>query len=110
VAGGRVFWVIRFFNLLSILYIFKMYKVSLTKKAEKNLKSLPPVVSRKFALLLRELKALGPIRANWQNYSKLGVNKYHCHINYNWVACWEETETGVKIEVYYVGSRESAPY
>jgi hypothetical protein len=87
-----------------------MYKVILTRKARKNLKSLPRVVSRKFALLLRELKALGPIRANWQNYSKLGANKHHCHINYNWAACWEETEKGVKIEVYYVGSRESAPY
>jgi len=87
-----------------------MYKVTLTKKAEKNRKSLPPVVSKKFVLLLMELKMLGPMRTNWQNYSKLGINKHHCHINYNWVACWEETKTGVKIEVYYVGSREAAPY
>ena len=103
-VGGWVFWRLKY------LYIPSVYKVTLKKKAEKNLETLPPVVSKKFALLVAELKELGPIRANWQNYSKLGVNKYHCHINYNWVACWEETETGLKIEVYYVGSRESAPY
>jgi mRNA-degrading endonuclease RelE of RelBE toxin-antitoxin system len=72
-----------------------MYKVTLAKKAKKNMKLLPPVVAKKFALLLMELKKLGPVRAKWQNYSKLGVNKHHCHLNYNWVACWEETETGV---------------
>jgi mRNA-degrading endonuclease RelE of RelBE toxin-antitoxin system len=52
-----------------------MYKVTLTKKAEKNKTSLPPVVSKKFALLLMELKMLGPVRTNWQNYSKLGVKQ-----------------------------------
>jgi len=86
------------------------YKVSINKKAEKNLSNLPKVASKKLALLLVELEKLGPVRANWQNYSKLGVRKHHCHLLYNWVACWEETKQGIEIEVYYVGSRESAPY
>ncbi|GBU23777.1 hypothetical protein R83H12_00395 [Fibrobacteria bacterium R8-3-H12] len=86
------------------------YKVSIKKKAEKNLDKLPSVAAKKFTLLLVELEKLGPVRANWKNYSKLGAKKHHCHLLYNWVACWEETEQGIKIEVYYVGSRESAPY
>lgn len=86
------------------------YKVSLRKKAEKNLSKLPMLAAKKLALLLVELEKLGPVRVNWKNYSGLGGNRHHCHLLYSWVACWEETEKGIKIEVYYVGSRESAPY
>jgi hypothetical protein len=37
-------------------------------------------------------------------------NKYHCHLSYHWIACWEETIKGIEMEVYYAGSRENAPY
>jgi hypothetical protein len=50
------------------------------------------------------------VQPGWPKYSKLGGKKHHCHLSYHWVACWEETEKGVQIEVYYAGSRESAPY
>ena len=46
----------------------------------------------------------------WKNYSKLGKNKYHCHLNYRHVACWTAEKETITIEVYYVGSREKAPY
>jgi mRNA-degrading endonuclease RelE of RelBE toxin-antitoxin system len=45
---------------ISILSV--MYKVTLTKKAEKNLESLPRVIDEKFSLLLVELETLGPVR------------------------------------------------
>jgi hypothetical protein len=47
----------------------------------------------------------------WQNYSPLGKNKHHCHLTYSYVACWEEVQGEIRLlEVYYVGSREDAPY
>ena len=40
----------------------------------------------------------------------IGKNKYHCHLSLSWVACWELKDNKIEVEVYYVGSRESAPY
>ncbi len=43
--------------------------------------------------------------------NKLAENKYHCHLNYRWVACWQIEDNKLKIiEIYFVGSRENAPY
>jgi len=54
---------------------------------------------------------LGRCRQGWKNYSKLSKSTHHCHLNYNYVACWEEVGNKLKlVEVYYVGSREKAPY
>lgn len=50
------------------------------------------------------------MQKNWPNYSKLGDSKYHCHLAYSWVACWSYEKGEIKIEVYYAGSRENAPY
>lgn len=44
------------------------------------------------------------------NYSKLGPDNYHCHLSRKWVACWTNENGTLTIEVYYAGSRESAPY
>jgi hypothetical protein len=35
---------------------------------------------------------------------------YHCHLSYRYVACWTWRKKEIVIEVYYVGSRENAPY
>lgn len=35
---------------------------------------------------------------------------HHCHLNYRYVACWTCRRNEIVIEVYYVGSREKAPY
>ena len=35
---------------------------------------------------------------------------FHCHLNYRYVACWTHRQGEIEIEVYYVGSREKAPY
>lgn len=46
----------------------------------------------------------------WHNFSPLGKDKYHCHLNYRYVACWTYKQGEIIIEVYYVGTREKAPY
>ena len=61
-------------------------------------------------ILVEDLKELGPIRTDWPYYSKLGKEKYHCHLGHSWVACWIHKKNTVIIEVYYAGSRENAQY
>lgn len=90
------------------------WTVVLTKKAQKQKRDLPEAVQLKLLALLKEIEVAGPVRGNWPNYSKLGGMRHHCHIKDGQpttVACWEVTGTEVKlVEVYYVGTREKAPY
>ena len=46
----------------------------------------------------------------WHNFFPEGKETYHCHLNYRYVACWTHRQGEIVIEVYYVGSREKAPY
>lgn len=87
-----------------------MYYVTIKQKAMKRLHLFPVKVQKKLAVLLEDLRDNGPIRSNWPNYSKLGENLYHCHLDRKWVACWGHEPGSIKIEVYYAGSRENAPY
>ena len=50
------------------------------------------------------------MQPRYSNFSKLAKERYHCHLSYNHVACWYNENGTYKVEVYYVGSRESAPY
>ena len=86
------------------------YKVKLKKKVNRGLKKLPTNVQKLLFLLVEDLKADGPIQKSWNNFSPLGNDKYHCHLNYRHVACWTYRQGEIEIEVYYVGSREKAPY
>ncbi len=86
------------------------YRVLIKKKVEKRLDKLPKQVRQLFYLLISDLQAIGPIQKSWNNFSALEQDKYHCHLNYRYVACWSCRKTEIIIEVYYVGSREKAPY
>jgi hypothetical protein len=86
------------------------HAVSIRRKAERGLHKLPPNVKKLFYLLVEDLKADGPFQPSWPNYSPLGDDKYHCHLNPSWVACWTWFKGKLEIEVYYVGSRGKAPY
>ncbi len=87
------------------------WQVGLVGKAPKQAQKLPKKVADLLITLRAEIMASGPIRGNWPNYSKLGPNEHHCHLTYKYVACWREKDKKVQIiEVYYVGSREKAPY
>jgi mRNA-degrading endonuclease RelE of RelBE toxin-antitoxin system len=86
------------------------YKVKIKKKVDRGLKKLPTNVQKLLFLLVEDLRADGPIQKSWDNFSPLGNDKYHCHLNYRYVACWTHRQGEIEIEVYYVGSREKAPY
>jgi mRNA-degrading endonuclease RelE of RelBE toxin-antitoxin system len=86
------------------------YKVTIKKKALRGLAKLPKNVQKLLFLLIEDLKADGPIQNTWHNFSPLGEDGYHCHLNYRNVVCWTYHQGEKEIEVYYVGSREKAPY
>ena len=88
-----------------------MWSVQIKRRLLRKVESLPIAVQRKFAALKVDLESSGPVQSSWQNYSKLGENKHHCHLTHHYVACWlVVSETEMVLEVYYVGSREQAPY
>jgi len=87
------------------------YEIRLKKSVLKNLRKLPAVIRERFDLLALILRNDGPAGAHsFQNYSKLSNTEYHCHLNRSYVACWRHEKKTITIEVYYVGSREDAPY
>ena len=80
------------------------------RKVARGLQKLPADVQKLLYLLIADLQAEGPIQRSWMNFSSLGSNRYHCHLNYRYVACWTCRKGEILIEVYYAGSREKAPY
>ena len=86
------------------------YKVVWNKKVKKQISKCPKDIQESFNVLVQDIKEKGPIQKEWRNFSSLGENKYHCHLNYRWVACWTYEKEIITVEVYYVGSREKAPY
>ena len=87
-----------------------IYEIRVSRKVQKNLFKLPNNIRQRFIALAEQLRERGPVAHDWQNYSKLGENRYHCHLTYSYVACWTHNKGTITIEVYYVGSRENAPY
>lgn len=87
-----------------------MYQVRLGKHVLKRIERLPFGVQQKLGNLVQDLRNDGPVQALWPNFSRLGQNKYHCHLSYKWVACWYHEKGTLRIEVYYAGSRENATY
>jgi mRNA-degrading endonuclease RelE of RelBE toxin-antitoxin system len=89
----------------------KTYRVVFKKSLNKALEKLPPAVQERFYGLVDVLEHAGATGGRiYRNYSKLGNNEYHCHLTYHYVACWRHEKNTIVIEVYYVGSRENAPY
>jgi mRNA-degrading endonuclease RelE of RelBE toxin-antitoxin system len=86
------------------------YQVKVKKKVARDLEKLPENVQQLLFLLVNDLQAEGPIQRSWPNFSSLGGDRYHCHLTYRYVACWTSKKNEIVIEVYYVGSREKAPY
>lgn len=86
------------------------YELKFKKKILKKLNKTPIWIQQKFSKLLDDLKLKGPEQPDWYNYSQLNKEEYHCHLSRSWVACWQYREAEIIIEVYYVGSRENAPY
>lgn len=87
-----------------------LYKVTMKPRKMRALQKLPLQVQDLFGLLQLDLEERGPVQPTWPNYSKLGAQEHHCHLDRDWVACWRYLEESREIEVYYVGSRQNAPY
>jgi hypothetical protein len=79
----------------------------------KLISQLPETVKDKLFTLIQEIRLTGPVRGNWPNYSKLGKNIHHCHLNKRgrptYVAVWENQGREI-VKITYVGTREKAPY
>ena len=92
------------------------WTVDIIGQAKKFTKDPPKRARASYAVLLLELRSLGPYRTSWPNYTKTKgkLEDYHCHIekgNPTYVVCWRITDKKNKvIEVYYAGTHEKAPY
>ena len=89
---------------------FVSYEVMVRRKALKSIRKMPAKERIRFNQLTEDLRASGPVQKEWPNYSKLSQDEHHCHLSYKWVACWRHHFGEIRIEVYYAGSRENAPY
>lgn len=93
-----------------------MWTVNLINKARKGCKKLPKGILEIFQVLLAEMTAVGSLRNQWPNFSKIKGQKncYHCHLqkgNPTYVAVWKVIDkTKKNIEVTYVGTHEKAVY
>ncbi len=92
-----------------------IWTVNIVGQAKKTAKTLPKNVAASFYLLLMEMRALGPYRIDWPNYTKMhGKEDYHCHVEKGrptYVVCWRIVDKKQKIiEAYYAGTHEKAPY
>jgi len=96
------------------------WEVELSRQTEKEKNKLPIPIRDQFFFLVKAIEILGPYRSEWKNYGPLrrkpGIpdDAYHCHLKKGkptYVACWYITNKKErKIEVFYVGSHEGAPY
>ncbi len=87
--------------------------VTYHRKVEKELGKLPVSVQKALYRLAFEIELSGPVRGNWQNYSKLDGNRHHCHLKKGkptYVAVWTEDKGQITVEVVYAGTHEKAPY
>ena len=100
------------------------WKIALSRDAKKQYKKLAHCGHKKPSLLdvidafVLDLRQQGPILVGWPHYGVIHESKtelyYHCHLKRGhptYVACWRVTNVEEnKIEVFYVGTHEGAPY
>lgn len=94
--------------------------VSYTNRAAKERKKLIKNIQILVDLLTLEIEKEGPLRKNWANFGPLRKGKdipedaYHCHLKKGhptYVACWKIEDKKIKkVEIFYVGTHENAPY
>ncbi len=94
--------------------------ITISSKTSKQLKVLQDEnIYLALQLLVEDLKQKGLAPGkHWHNYSKLGgqkktIDKRHCHLTKGkptYVCCWEVYKSQNRIEVYYIGTHEKAPY
>ena len=92
------------------------WTVAATSKARRQIEKLPEHIRLIYVMLARDMRVAGPYRNNWKHYGKLNGTRdlFHCHLvsgRPTYVVCWEVKDKVIHlIEVFYVGTHESAPY
>lgn len=94
------------------------WDVQFTNSAVKQMSKLNETVQLVLQVLVTDLQRKGANPGKeWHNYSKLHgkkqEDKRHCHLikrNPTYVCCWQVYKSEKRIEVYYVGTHEKAPY
>ncbi len=95
------------------------WTVSFSRDARKQYEKLKrngskPSIIDVVDFLVLDLQKNGPQLADWPHYGPLAKEHFHCHLcrgRPTYVACWRMIDKQTKrIEVYYVGSHEGAPY
>jgi mRNA-degrading endonuclease RelE of RelBE toxin-antitoxin system len=96
-----------------------MWDVVYSNRAGKAAKKLPKKVKVLLDALALQIEKEGPYRQDWSNYGPLkkgsGIpdDSYHCHLKKGhptYVACWQIEKALKRVEVFYVGTHEGAPY
>ena len=93
-------------------HIMAIWTVEIKRKVKRRLYKLPEDIQEKALALAIDLRKHGKNPGKkWKNFSSLSETTFHCHLSYSYVACWEVIDEKIRLmEVYYVGSREDAPY
>lgn len=90
------------------------WTVVYSRKAAKLREKLPERVKAILDALIIDIRATGPVRGDWPNYSKLSEGFHHCHLKKGqptYVAVWRVQDNQINIvEFTYVGTHEKAPY
>ncbi len=90
------------------------WSIKISRRLSRDIQELPEQVRLKMLALLKDIEIKGPVQPGWPNYSKLGNDKFHCHIKKGrptYVVCWQVVDKEVRlVEVYYAGTHEKAPY
>lgn len=95
------------------------WTVTFSREAAKQFDKLKlngsrPPVRDAIGALVANLQNNGPQLPSWPNFGSLGKECFHCHLRKSrptFVACWRVIDKkNKKIEVYYVGTHEGAPY
>ncbi len=94
------------------------WNVQFTQRAAKQAQWLNKKALLSLQVLIDNLKTTGPAPGkHWHHYGKLHgkrqEDKRHCHLikaSPTYVCCWEVYKIEKRIEIYYVGTHENAPY
>ena len=96
-----------------------LWAVTLSTSADRMSKKMPEKVQDSFVALLADIEEDGPNQKGWAHFSPLKKTKrvpekaYHCHLKSGrptYVACWQVNKAKKRVEVFYVGTHENAPY
>jgi hypothetical protein len=91
-----------------------IWTVLYSRKAARLRAKTPQRVKAILDALIIDIRATGPVRGDWPNYSKLQGGLHHCHLKKGqptFVAVWRVQDNEVHVvEITYVGTHEKAPY